>query len=60
MGAQLKPQGCSVVLPPALISPVTDVNVTSCYSFYVLSNDINSTAAASGAGDETAEKKNPL
>ena len=61
MGAQLKPHDYSVVLPPALISPVTDVNVTRCYCFYVPSNDINSTAAAPGTADETAEiKKQPL
>lgn len=57
MGAQLKPHDYSVVLPPALISPLTDVNVTGCRCFYVPSNDVNSTAAASGTGDITAEKK---
>lgn len=58
MGAQLKPHNYSVTLLPVLISPVTDVNVTACYCFYVPSNDINRAAAASGEGDETtAEKK---
>lgn len=55
MGAQLKARDYNAVLPPALMYPVTDVNVTGCYCFYVPSNDINSTAAASGGGDETAE-----
>lgn len=54
MGAQLKPHDYSVVLPPTLIAPVSDVNIAGCYCFYVPSNGINSTAAASGTGDETA------